>query len=217
MNVIPAKVREQLDNASQSHLLLFWDELSASQRTSLLNQIDGTDLKMLDQIWRSSINDDSPLDATARIESAKSPGQVVGQPQSAADIDRWKQATRLGERELEAGSVAVITVAGGQGSRLGFDHPKGMFPIGPKSDRTLFQIFAEQILARRRRHRSHVGRGQARGGVGGTLAPEYRRDVRTAQGKPPREYEGYQSHRRECGIPRKVASRGDGGGHQLRE
>ena len=109
MNVIPAKVREQLDNASQSHLLLFWDELSASQRTSLLNQIDGTDLKMLDQIWRSSINDDSPLDATARIESAKSPGQVVGQPQSAADIDRWKQATRLGERELEAGSVAVIT------------------------------------------------------------------------------------------------------------
>lgn len=156
MNVIPAKVREQLDNASQSHLLLFWDELSASQRTSLLNQIDGTDLKMLDQIWRSSINDDSPLDATARIESAKSPGQVVGQPQSAADIDRWKQATRLGERELEAGSVAVITVAGGQGSRLGFDHPKGMFPIGPKSDRTLFQIFAEQILARRRRHRSTI-------------------------------------------------------------
>lgn len=154
MKSIPTNVREQLDNASQSHLLQFWDELSGSEATSLLNQIRHIDLKMLNKIWRASTNGGSPLDATARIESAKNPGQVVGQPRSAADNDRWKLASQLGERELQAGSVAVITVAGGQGSRLGFDHPKGMFPIGPKSDRTLFQIFAEQILARRRRHQS---------------------------------------------------------------
>ena len=156
MKSIPDNVREQLHYASQSHLVQFWDELSVSEVACLLRQISQIDLQMLDEIWRSSTNGDSPLDATARIESAKKPGQVVAQPRTAADNDRWKLATQLGERELHAGSVAVITVAGGQGSRLGFDHPKGMFPIGPKSDRTLFQIFAEQILARRRRHQATI-------------------------------------------------------------
>ena len=156
MNSIPAGLREQLDNASQSHLLQFWEVLSLTDKTSLLNQIGRTDLRMLNQIWKSSTNDDSPLDAIARIESARSPRQIERQPQPAADNERWNRAAQLGERELRAGNVAVVTVAGGQGSRLGFDHPKGMFPIGPKSDRTLFQIFAEQILARRRRHQATI-------------------------------------------------------------
>lgn len=156
MNSIPASVREQLDHASQSHLLKFWDELSPPEKTSLLNQIGRTDLKMLDRIWKSSAHADSPLDTIARIESARSPRQIVRQPQSLSDKERWNQASQLGDRELQAGKVAVITVAGGQGTRLSFDHPKGMFPIGPKSDRTLFQIFAEQILARRRRHHATI-------------------------------------------------------------
>lgn len=111
---------------------------------------------MMREIWQSSMNEDSPLDAVNRIESAQKPGKVIQQPQTAADAENWKQAATAGEKELQHGRVAVITVAGGQGSRLGFEHPKGMFPIGPKTDRTLFQIFAEQILARRRRHNAAI-------------------------------------------------------------
>ena len=44
----------------------------------------------------------------------------------------------------------MILVAGGQGTRLGFDHPKGMFPIGPVSGASLFQILLEKIVARSR-------------------------------------------------------------------
>src|SRR4029077_10204849 len=57
-----------------------------------------------------------------------------------------------GEAAFREGSVAFLVVAGGQGSRLGFEHPKGMFPIGPVSNKTLFQIHTEKILALRRRY-----------------------------------------------------------------
>ena len=58
----------------------------------------------------------------------------------------------LGEEALRRGEVAVLMVAGGQGSRLGFEHPKGMFAIGPVSNNSLFQIHAEKVLALRRRY-----------------------------------------------------------------
>ena len=156
MNSIPAELQQQLNEASQAHLVKFQDELSDIQRQFLINQISSIDLKMLRTIWQSSMSDDSPLDASSRIESAGKPKEVIQQPQSAADFEAWKRAAAAGERELQNGHVAVITVAGGQGSRLGFEHPKGMFPIGPISERTLFQIFAEQILARRRRHSAAI-------------------------------------------------------------
>jgi len=156
MNSIPADLRKHLDDASQVHILKFWNTISDAEKQSLLSQISSTDLKMLRAIWQSSVSDDPPLDATTRIESAQKPDRVIQQPQTAADFEAWKQAATAGERELQNGHVAVITVAGGQGSRLGFEHPKGMFPIGPKSERTLFQIFAEQILARRQRHNAAI-------------------------------------------------------------
>jgi UDP-N-acetylglucosamine/UDP-N-acetylgalactosamine diphosphorylase len=57
---------------------------------------------------------------------------------------------------LRRGEVAVLLVAGGQGSRLGSDQPKGMFPIGPVSNHSLFRIHAQKVLALRRRYASAV-------------------------------------------------------------
>ena len=45
------------------------------------------------------------------------------------------------------GKLGVVLVAGGQGTRLGFDHPKGLFPVGPISKAPLFQILFEKLLA----------------------------------------------------------------------
>jgi UDP-N-acetylglucosamine/UDP-N-acetylgalactosamine diphosphorylase len=63
-----------------------------------------------------------------------------------------EQAKKRAEEALRAGQVGVILVAGGQGTRLGFDHPKGMYPIGPISNKTLFQIHVEKIIAAGRRY-----------------------------------------------------------------
>ena len=57
----------------------------------------------------------------------------------------YEKAVQEGKRLLSAGKVAMLVVAGGQGTRLGFDGPKGTYPITPVKNKTLFQYFAEKI------------------------------------------------------------------------
>jgi UDP-N-acetylglucosamine/UDP-N-acetylgalactosamine diphosphorylase len=66
------------------------------------------------------------------------------------------EARRRGAEALAAGKVGVLIVAGGQGSRLGFEHPKGMFSIGPVSKTSLLQIHFEKALAVARRYQADV-------------------------------------------------------------
>jgi len=66
-------------------------------------------------------------------------------PRTEAERQRQLAARQRGEELLRQGKVACLTVAGGQGTRLGFDGPKGTYPIGPLSGRTLFEYFAGSI------------------------------------------------------------------------
>ena len=58
----------------------------------------------------------------------------------------------LGERSFQNGEVAFLTVAGGLGTRLGFDGPKGLFPMTPVIGKVLFQVFAEKLHALQQRY-----------------------------------------------------------------
>jgi len=60
------------------------------------------------------------------------------------DTKKYKE---IGEKALSKGEVAFFIVAGGQGSRLGFEHPKGLFPISPILQKSLFQIHTEKVAA----------------------------------------------------------------------
>jgi UDP-N-acetylglucosamine/UDP-N-acetylgalactosamine diphosphorylase len=61
-------------------------------------------------------------------------------------------ARKRGLEALAAGEIGVLLVAGGQGSRLGFDHPKGMYPIGPVSGASLLQVHLEKAIAAGRKY-----------------------------------------------------------------
>ena len=61
-----------------------------------------------------------------------------------------------GTAAFAAGKVGAILVAGGQGTRLGWPHPKGTFPVGPVSNASLFQILFERLVALGRRHGKRV-------------------------------------------------------------
>lgn len=83
-------------------------------------------------------------------------GRAVSPPSFRLDASKNRfspeQARQRGNAAVAAGQLGVVLVAGGQGTRLGFDHPKGMFPVGPVSQKSLFQIHVEKIVARLRRH-----------------------------------------------------------------
>jgi UDP-N-acetylglucosamine/UDP-N-acetylgalactosamine diphosphorylase len=66
-------------------------------------------------------------------------------PEHGGKADDWAKAKAAGEAALRAGRVAAFTVAGGQGTRLGYDGPKGTYPVTPVKKKTLFQVFAEKI------------------------------------------------------------------------
>lgn len=145
MRDIPPDLLHRVRLHKQEHVLLGWESLSASARQALVDQLSGIDLDELQALY-SRRYESQRLPPTERI----APAPMILH-HAVTDTDR-----RGGEEMLAQGRVAVLLVAGGQGSRLGFDKPKGMFPIGPITQKTLFQIHAEKVFALSRRHGSPI-------------------------------------------------------------
>jgi UDP-N-acetylglucosamine/UDP-N-acetylgalactosamine diphosphorylase len=137
------ELRALLRPHGQEQLLRFWDELDDAQRAQLAAEVGELDLDLVDRLV-STLLESGP--AQPALDTLEAP-EVV-RP-SAEDAE-------AGREMLAAGEVAVVVVAGGQGTRLGFDGPKGCYPVGPVTDRSLFQIHAEKVVALERRHGMHV-------------------------------------------------------------
>jgi UDP-N-acetylglucosamine pyrophosphorylase len=155
---IPKETRSLLETAGQTHLLRWWGVLSESQRTQLLAQFAAIDFELLDNLVRAHRQRLDDQDGGDRndgprmlAERAGPPQNLLRLPQADTEQAAWNEAGRIGNELLAAGAVGAIVVAGGQGTRLKFDRAKGLFPIGPVSERSLFQVFAEQLRARSRR------------------------------------------------------------------
>ena len=123
----------------QGHLLRFWDELDPYERAALAEQIDQIDLKLTERLISAWIKATPAPETFDRID----PMKVIPLPTPASPDAN--AAWQIGEEALRAGRVAIVLVAGGQGTRLGYDGPKGTFPIGPASGRTLFEYHADRI------------------------------------------------------------------------
>ena len=129
----------------QEHALRWWPELTPSQRQCLHQQLAGIDPQQLQRLFRQT-------EPAATSEQAVRPVPVLRLARTFEDRERDWRARTCGEMALKAGQVVVILVAGGQGTRLGFEGPKGTYPIGPLSGKSLFQIHAEKVLALGRRY-----------------------------------------------------------------
>jgi UDP-N-acetylglucosamine/UDP-N-acetylgalactosamine diphosphorylase len=134
------QLRAALAEHGQEQLLRFWDDLDSGGRSRLERDLRSLDLDLLDTLVATLVHDPQPpvdVEGVEPVEPAQDPS-----PEDIAE----------GEAALRRGSVAVVIVAGGQGTRLGFEGPKGCYPIGPVTERTLFQIHCEKIAALGLRH-----------------------------------------------------------------
>ena len=136
------KAQALLSKHNQSHLLRFWDQLNKDAQAALLRQVAALDFASIGRMQTMLKNKDA-----AAAAGEVRPAQVV---ELAADSR--PRAVARGEEELRAGRVGVLLVAGGQGSRLGFDGPKGAFPIGPVTNTILFHFHVRKVLALGRRY-----------------------------------------------------------------
>ncbi len=137
------EIRRVLRKYGQAHLLTFWDELAAAERDALRADLARVDFEQVARLVPTHV-----LSAPeAGVEHAIEPPEVM---RIAPGSPEHREAAAAGAEMVAAGQVAALVVAGGQGTRLGYDGPKGMFPISPVKNKSLFQLFAESILSAQR-------------------------------------------------------------------
>ncbi len=138
MIVPPEQLVATLRHYGQEHVLSGWHELPHETRTALVRDLGTINFGELESLRTQTT-------ATEAV-----PANFGPIPSTPAQFTREEIA--IGEQALRAGKVAVLLVAGGQGSRLGALQPKGMFPAGAISGASLYQIHAEKVLALSRRY-----------------------------------------------------------------
>jgi len=139
-----SEIRSRLEAVGQEHLLRFADTLSADQRGALLERVAALDIERLPR-WIEQYVLSKPT-FTPPTNLAPAPYLAMDPATPGHSWDRDK-ARAEGEALLNAGKVAAFTVAGGQGTRLGFDGPKGMHPAGAVTGKPLFECLADWIIA----------------------------------------------------------------------
>ena len=128
---------ETLNAAGQQELIAKLESLSGDSRKALERDIESQDWEELKALYTEKSN--ASLDDNVSGELKPMPFKTAIDD---LRYDFWKET---GEILLGKGQVAAFLVAGGQGSRLGFDGPKGMFDIGLPSHKSLFQLQAERL------------------------------------------------------------------------
>ena len=143
----------KLDYCGQSHLLKYYNQLSDGQKAELLAQIEQLDFDNIPNWVADYVKNEHPLTIPTQFSPAPS---YAPEPAGNEQNELYEKAKNLGTQLISAGKVAGFVVAGGQGTRLGFDGPKGNYPTSPIKQKTLFQIFAENILAASNKYNTSI-------------------------------------------------------------
>eukprot|EP00062_Callorhinchus_milii_P017154 gi/632969300/ref/XP_007901013.1/ PREDICTED: UDP-N-acetylhexosamine pyrophosphorylase-like protein 1 [Callorhinchus milii] len=139
----PEELKQRLEAAGQAHVLRFWPELAAGERSSLAAELRPWEPRELRAHCEAAKRALTPARPPARpmepVPQQLMGSAVRGHPEV---LSRWEQR---GFQLISENKVAVILLAGGQGTRLAVPYPKGMYNVGLPSGKTLYQIQAERI------------------------------------------------------------------------
>jgi UDP-N-acetylglucosamine/UDP-N-acetylgalactosamine diphosphorylase len=133
------EVRSRLEGIGQGHLFACWEERPPAMRARLLEDLAALETSLVEDLQ-------AVLSRTSPAPQDLAPAPWIPLSESRLDAE----ARQVGEELVRAGKTAFLVVAGGQGSRLGFEGPKGMYPASPLRRLSLFALLAEKILAAKR-------------------------------------------------------------------
>lgn len=132
-------------DANQEHVFQYWNSLSSSstERSFLLQQLDSIEVDKLSKYLEAALEESKSLTNHSHQNIQPFSGRVGKSTGSINDQDLY---TTRGMQAIRNNKVAAVLLAGGQGTRLGYDGPKGMYDIGLKSGKTLFCLIAQRIV-----------------------------------------------------------------------
>jgi UDP-N-acetylglucosamine/UDP-N-acetylgalactosamine diphosphorylase len=137
-----AVIKKVYEN-KQEHVFEYWNGLNDGERKQLLDDLSDIDFSLLLKLFFSK---------ESATETHFDAAPFIALPKTSDEKKEYALAHDAGVLHTQQGKVAAFVVAGGQGSRLGYEGPKGKFPVGPVSGKTLFQIHAEKILKYSRKY-----------------------------------------------------------------
>jgi UDP-N-acetylglucosamine/UDP-N-acetylgalactosamine diphosphorylase len=136
-------LREKLKSIHQQNVLRFFDQLGLDSQKKLEAQLRALDLDHIAELAETQVREKAPLPLPKSIEPVKAYPREANAEHRAL----YQQAEQRGQELLRQGKIGAFLVAGGQGTRLGYDGPKGEYPVTPVKRKPLFQVFAEQLRA----------------------------------------------------------------------
>src|SRR5258706_1165820 len=138
-----AELRRNLSAHHQEKTLRFVDQLPEAGKKKLLGQLSAIDLDSVSKLIKEYVTSKPHMAVAKDIRPVK----LYPRKPTAELRDFYEQAQKRGYQLVKEGKVGAFLVAGGQGTRLGYDGPKGEFPVTPIKNKPLFQGFAEQFRA----------------------------------------------------------------------
>ena len=130
------EVKDILKKYGQEHLLNHYNELDEQKKETLLKQINHIDFELVNKLYDSTkeqkINTNDKITPIDYLDKFKL-------------NDQYKYYESIGKKAIKEGKLAAVTMAGGQGTRLGHSGPKGTYDIGLDSHKSLFELLADNL------------------------------------------------------------------------
>ena len=130
------ELRAILKKYGQEHLLNHYDRLDERHQQKLLEQIEKINFELVNSLYKNTSKEPkkqqdeiTPIDYLDKYKLN----------------DKYKYYENIGKKAIKEGKLAAVTMAGGQGTRLGHNGPKGTFDIGLDSHKSLFELLADNL------------------------------------------------------------------------
>lgn len=150
---IDDRLRKKIESAKQEHLLKYLNDLPEAGQEKLISQLQDIDFDKIPELVDKYVINRPKTEIPDDLAPAK---YYPAKAKNSEEEKLYLEAEKVGRQLISDGKVACLTVAGGQGTRLGFNRPKGTYPIGPISGRTLFAYFAGGILRNQKKYNCRI-------------------------------------------------------------